>query len=314
MPARLRCLILGLALLGLAFTRTVAAATAPVPCTDPTIRMVVPPGPQWENAVEDLSAHLRTLSDLDRCARILVTPQGTGVALEITTGDGRKASRRANSVQDLLRVTEAVLVLPPPPVATEPKLSPLEYPPTSPNASERSRQPLPGATHVELGVGGAFRLGGSPTYGGAGLAGFAEFDLEHWLIAVSARLDFIDGYLVQATPSDFYMQSTAVGVTVGRRLEISHANLDALAGPNLVLESQDGDDGNTELHGAAADFRLGLVVRLSGPRSSSLRAFVAADLEGSPGRVHTQKFVSRSLPPLPWWSSGVSVGVVWGAR
>ena len=113
---------------------------------------------------------------------------------------------------------------------------------------------------------------------------------------------------------DFYMQSEAVGVSFGRRFTFSSVLLDALVGPNIVLESQDADDVdmNREVHGASADFRLGVALRVSGPRLSSVRAFATADFEGSPARFRSSKTLDRILPTLPEWSSGLAVGVAWG--
>ena len=69
-----------------------------------------------------------------------------------------------------------------------------------------------------------------------------------------------------------------------------------------------------EVHGAAADFRLALGVRISGPGSSSVRAFAGADFEGSPARLHSARIIDRALPHLPWWSTGLALGVLWGPR
>ena len=111
---------------------------------------------------------------------------------------------------------------------------------------------------------------------------------------------------------DFYMQSEAVGVSFGRRFTLSSVQLDALLGPNIVLESQDADDTNREVHGASADFRLGVALRVSGPRLSSVRAFATGDFEGSPARFRATKSLDPILPTLPAWSSGLAVGVAWG--
>jgi hypothetical protein len=101
------------------------------------------------------------------------------------------------------------------------------------------------------------------------------------LLAVSARWDIIEVVVSQPTLSDFYMQSSAVGVSAARRHELWNVNVNALIGPSVVLENQDADDGNRELHGPAADFRLSLALRVSGPRFSSVRAFAAGDFEAS---------------------------------
>lgn len=299
----------GLALAVLTFGASGAAASADS-CLAPKVSIEVPPGAEWQTATAELAEHLRSLRDLDRCARVTVRPSGSLVILEISTSDGRVAMRQVSDVAELLRTAEALLVLPPQPVAPTSKASPLETPPPDPRPASSTTASI----HVDLGVGGALRFGGGPLFGGGGVAGFAAFAIDRWLLTVSGRWDIADAYFAQPTPSDFIMQSTSVGVSAGRRLEFGSANFDALIGPNVVLESQDADDGNREVHGAAADFRLAVALRVSGPRSSSVRAFATSDFEGSPARVRSQKLLDRALPQLPWWSSGLAVGVLWGAR
>jgi hypothetical protein len=299
----------GLALAALASAASSAGATADS-CLAPKVSIEVPPGAQWQTATAELAEHLRSLRDLDKCARVSVRPHGSGVLLEITTSDGRDAARQVSDVAELLRTAEALLVLPPQPAPVESKASPLETPPAEPRPASSTAASI----HVDLGVGGSLRFGGGPLFGGGGVAGFAAFAIDRWLLNVSGRWDIADAYFAQPTPMDFEMQSTSVGVSAGRRLELGSANFDALIGPNVVLESQDADDGDREVHGAAADFRLAVALRVSGPRSSSVRAFATSDFEGSPARIRSQKYLDRALPQLPWWSSGLAVGVLWGAR
>jgi hypothetical protein len=299
----------GLALAGLTFGVSGGAASAES-CLAPKVSVEVPPGPKWQGATTELAEHLRSLRDLDKCARVLVRPNGSDVLLEITTSDGRDAARQVSDVAELLRTAEALLVLPPQPALPESKASPLETPPAEPRPASSTAASI----HVDLGVGGSLRFGGGPLFGGGGVAGFAAFAIDRWLLTVAGRWDVADAYFTQPTPMDFIMQSTSVGVSAGRRLEVGSANFDALIGPNVVLESQDADDGDREVHGAAADFRLAVALRVSGPRSSSVRAFATSDFEGSPARIRSHKFLDRALPELPWWSSGLAVGVLWGAR
>jgi hypothetical protein len=286
-----------------------AAGSTSEPCLSPKIHVVLPEGPAWQTATAELTERLRALPDLDKCARVVARPSGNGVLLEITTSDGRQAVRQVASVPELLRAAEALLVLPPEPPPKQSSPSKSELPPVE----HRANVTPPTTTHVELGAGGSLRLGGGPVYAGGGVAGFAQFALEGWLLAVSARWDIAD-VINEPTAMDFYMQSSAVGVSIGHRLELAGVHLDTLLGPTIVLESQDADDVDREVHGASADFRLALAVRVSGPRSSSIRAFASSDFEGSPARIHSQKTLDRVLPPLPWWSSGLAVGILWGAR
>jgi hypothetical protein len=288
-----------------------AAAAAGDSCLSPKINVVLPPGAAWDGATDQLTAHLRSVGNLDKCARVAVRPRGAGVVLEITTSDGRSATRQVDSVANLLRTAEALLELPPPePVRLDEKPSPLEVPPPEP-PSLRPRAPV---THFEVGAGGSVRFGGGPLYAGGGVASFAEFVLDRWLLGISARWDLADAFVNQLTPGDFSMRTSAYGVSIGNRFEFGESSADALFGPSIVLEHEHADEGDTEIHGDAADFRLALALRVSGPRSSSFRAFATGDFELSPVRIGAEKFVDRSLPPLAWWSSGLAVGVLWGAR
>ncbi|MES1176439.1 MAG: hypothetical protein ABUL62_19100 [Myxococcales bacterium] len=285
------------------------AFAQPVECIEPELSVLVPADSKWDDATARLASHLRALSDLDRCARVTVRPDATGVTVRIVTGDGREAARHVETVDDLLVASEALLVLPPAP-ARSAKLSPLEVPPSEPKPSK----PEPTNAHVELGAAGSLRFGGGPLYAGGGLSAFAGFALDRWLLTMTARVDAVDGYVSQRTPTDFKMQSAAVGVSAGHRLELDQVSLDTLLGANVVLESQDADDGDREIQGTSGDFRVGLAVRISGPRSAAIRPFAVGDFEASPSRVRSKKYLDHALPPLPWWSSGLSVGILWGAR
>ena len=77
-------------------------------CAAPTMSIELPPGADWRTAAEHLSEHLHSLSDLDQCSHVSVRPDGHGVLLEISTSDGRQASRRVKSVAELLRAAEAL--------------------------------------------------------------------------------------------------------------------------------------------------------------------------------------------------------------
>jgi hypothetical protein len=303
------CIASSIALAG-EFLVGAALGANPSPCDAPKLSVLMPTDPKWDSATTRLTSHLRGLVDLDRCARATVRPDATGALLQITTSDGREAQRHVETVDELLLAAEALLVLPPAPPPRNAKVSALEVPPIDPKPSA----PEPTSAHVELGAGGSLRFGGGPVYAGGGVSAFAGFALDRWLLTMAARLDVIDGFVSQRTPTDFKMQSTAVSVSVGRRVDVGQASLDALLGANVVLESQDADDGDREIHGAAEDFRLGVALRVSGPRSATIRAFAVGDFEGSPSRVRSNKYIDHSLPSLPWWSSGLAVGVLWGAR
>ncbi|MET0790538.1 MAG: hypothetical protein ABW061_03375, partial [Polyangiaceae bacterium] len=207
---------------------------------------------------------------------------------------------------ELLRASEALLILPPDAKPAPAPPSPLEMPPEEP----RLVAPRPGA-HLEFGVGAAARLGGSPLFLSGGLAGFADVVQSHWLIEVSARGDITGGRLTEPTLADYYLASTGIGVGVGRRFDFQSTFFDALVGPHVVLETQDADDGARDVNGSAADFRLGLNARWSGSRWSAWRAFASFDFEASPARIGKPHFADPSLPAFPSWTCGLAIGMTW---
>ena len=322
---------LGLALNG-ALLPCSARAVAKT-CSAPSVTVELPPGEAWRTGPAQLGEHLRALRDLDKCARVSIRADAQGAILEISTSDGREATRRVANVAELLKAAEALLVLPPTMPAPPPPpmpISPEELPPDA-----RLPNVVTPSVHVELGIGAALRFGSSPAYFAGGAAAFAEFALDRWLLAVTARYEITTALVNQPAPTDFVMQSSCVGVSAGRRLELGRVNVDGLVGPNVVLEDEHADDVvallqrkghdviemrrhfhdvDRELEGVAADFRLGATWRVSGPPSSSVRPFASGDLEISPLRIHSAKSLDRALPPLPSWTTGVALGVLWGAR
>ncbi|MEI9941097.1 MAG: hypothetical protein WDO69_28095 [Pseudomonadota bacterium] len=309
-PTRNRWLLLSAVLLGSSLSR-LAAGQSGEPCNGPEITLLVPAAQRdkWLTRRADLAEHLRTLRDLDRCAQLTLRAVGDTLVLDVRTGDGRLASRPVQNEAQLLRASEALLTLPPrlssaPLAVSAAENPPEDAPARAPSASAR----------VLLGAAAAARLGGKPLFIAGGVAGFAEVAVEPWLLGVSARWDIATGLLGEPSLMDYYLMSTAIGVHVGRRFELESVSLDLLLGPNLVLEFQDADDRNLEIGGSAADVRIDLGARLSGPRRSSVRAFGSADFEVSPARLAKEHFVDSTLPPLPSFSFGLSFGVLWSGK
>lgn len=289
-------------------------------CNGPEITLAVTHAnrAEWQALRTKLRAHLSKVRDLDRCAELTVRERGRDIVLSVRTGDGRLASRTVRTEAQLLHATEALLTLPP---RSEAALSanPSSEQPSSessdlPELSE-PRTPKPRrATHVELGGGAAARLGGVPMFIAGGVAGFADVATQRWLFGAKARWDISGGLLSEPTLMDYYLMSTALGVHVGRRLELSGAALDLLLGPTLVLETQDADDGQLDIGGSALDVRVDIGARLSGPATARVRAFGSVDLELSPARLVREQFAHPGLPALPAFSCGLAVGVLWSSQ
>ncbi len=288
-------------------------------CAAPTLSVLLPADDPRQALARRLREHLQTLADVDRCAHVTLRPRGAELELVVESGDGRSASRTLQTEAELLRASDALLTLPPatnapsaaspsaaPPSAAPPP-SPLEFPPKE----ERPARVAPPSAHFEFGLGAQARLGGSPLFLGGGFAGFADVVQGAWLIQVSTHASITTGRLSEPTLSDYYLAATAIGVGVGRRFEFESTSLDALLSPEVVLETQDADDGDRDVNATASDVRLDLSARWSGPRHSAWRGFGSLDLEVSPTHLRHQRSGGDSLPPFPSWTCGLSVGVAW---
>ena len=284
-------------------------AEAEPACAAPTLNVLLPPDDPRQALALQLSEQLRTLSDVDRCARVTLQPHDAELELLVQSGDGRRASRVIRNAAELRRASEALLTLPPvaQPVPLPP--SPLELPPQE---AELAPQHDAGV-HLELGFGLSTRLGGSPLFLSGGATAFADVVDGAWLLQISGRADITGGLLTQPTLSDYYLAATALGVGLGRRFDYRPMSLDLLLGPQLVLEAQDADDGDLDVHASSSDVRVDLSARLSGPRSSSWRVFGGVDFELSPAHVGRQRSSDPALPAFPSWTCGLSLGVLWSA-
>ncbi len=314
-PSRLQATVAGaIAIAGLA--RAAHAGAAPAnerrACDGPSLVIEGDFGPEWTLAVEDARARVRKSEDLDRCAELHISRAEEGLRVRVTTSGGRAALRKVSVPENLLSTVEALLELPISGVAS-----------SSPDPRELAdeprsqREPSPGApaaaAHLEVGVGATGRVAGAPLYGGGGGASFAQLAVDQWLIGVTARWEAVDDTLATPSPSGFNMQTFEVGVGLGRRAVLGPFDLDAVIGPEVVVESQDAEGPADGLGGTASDVRLDLLLRMSVPRSGRTRFYASADADVSPSRLRRTKQLDPGLPALPGWSSGLQIGVMWGA-
>jgi hypothetical protein len=309
-PSRLRYLACSFGALALAFA--LRAEAEELPCGSPRIHLELDGKPEWESEIPELRARLLALEHVDPCARVTIRSETGGVLVNVTSGE-RSATRFVTSPADLVRTVEALVVLPPP-APDRTQATPASATPTE--AALRSA-PAPSATHMELVAAAAARLGGNPLLVGGGIATSAGLVDHGWLVGVSARWEFAANYVSAIAPAGFSMGAGAVGVELGHRWELGAFSGDALVGPSVVLESQEAYGPPTAkdgIEGSAIDARINLKLRASGPSSSRLRVYAAGDVEVSPRRLVRPKQLDPELPPLPAWSSGLAIGVLWRAR
>jgi hypothetical protein len=315
-PLGLRATVAGTiaAVAGLADASPASAATERATCGGPLLVVDDTVGLEWAPAVQAARARVRKNDDLDRCAALRIDRAEDGLRIRVTTADGRAALRKISAPERLVPTLEALLVLPP--LATTPSAPDPYEPPDEATGGPPERAPpeAPGrAAHLEVGVGAIGRVAGAPLYGGGGFASFAQLAMDRWLVGVTARWEAIDDTLALPSPSGFNMQTFEVGVGIGRRAIIGPLGLDAVLGPEVIVENQEAEGPADGLGGTASDVRVDLLLRMSVPQSGRTRFYTSADADVSPSRLRRTKQLDSGLPALPAWSTGVQLGVVWGA-
>lgn len=220
------------------------------------------------------------------------------------TSRERSVTRTLTQPSELERTVEALVVLPPL-IESSAELPPKDVvvKPSSP----------PEPTHVELAAAAAVRIGGD-LYAGGGPSLVADVVVDHYLLGISGRWDVADDYVSEPTASGFSMESGAIGVVCGRRVDFGWGSLDGLLEANVVVESEEGSGAPNEVGGETADVRGGLATRVAVGRRSAVRPYILFDVEGSPARLLKPRQLDPVLPTLPGWSTGLAVGVMWGLR
>jgi hypothetical protein len=199
---------------------------------------------------------------------------------------------------------EALVVLPPV-IESEAELPPKEV--------VAKPAPPPDPTHVEIAAAAEMRVGGN-VYAGGGPSLMADVVVDHYLVGISGRWDVAEDYVSEPTASGFSMESGAIGVVLGRRIDRGWGSLDGMVAANVVVESEEGSGTPNEIGGETADVRAGLAARLSLGRRSIVRPYLLLDVDGSPSRLRKPRQLDPGLPILPAWSTGLAVGIMWGLQ
>lgn len=284
---------------------------------------------RWPGLVGELRRAFDARNDIERCARVELSSQGSSVFVQVTLPDGRSATREVLHRDDVVPALEGLLLLPQPPTPSHPSAAPAA-PATSPPARSRpftaalragapssavavddqgapahSSRTRSSSLGIELDVATGARVGDGQM--GVGLGALSFLDLSGWLMGFEGRADryrqlggaFDDGTL-------------ELGVLGGRRFWVHGAALDVIAGPAAALE----ETGRVEAQARVQSSRSTLPRLLAGARMSfnahsTVRAFVGIDAEVGPaGGDGTVPGESR----LPRWTLGLELGAAVGTR
>lgn len=309
-------------MIALAWESRAGAEEPDIVCEDPRVRIQGRPDGRWLEPIVRACEDLRAMPDGDATARVRIVPADADLIVEVVLQDGRSTLRRVRDAAHLRTTLEALLSVPPAPGAaadmqrTVPGPAPRSEPgDVAVGASPPPPPPSAAAPSfgVELGASAGGRVAAGEYFSFAP-AGFAQLRAREWLFAMTARWDVVQRKS-DVGVSTFEMDTIAAGVGAGRRFRPRFGPIDIGVGPRLVAETQSFEGTSPSEMGEQADtqtdVRLGTFARAAAG-AASLRFFVELDAEVSPGRLRRDIRIHPALPPLPSWSAGLGIGVVWG--
>ena len=185
-------------------------ALASPPCDGPAVEVDAHVTPQWQREIVDVIQRMRRLPDIDRCARITVTPVGPDLRVEVTLSDGRVTLRAVHDPGELRAWIDPLLIVPPrldPPVA-----APLPAAPVAPPATPVRVTPRRPRFRLSIDTHARWHPSRGTLTTSAGLT--AGLVTGGWVFGASAAI----GY-----PSEL-----SLGLEAGRRIAFDDASIDLL--------------------------------------------------------------------------------------
>lgn len=281
------------------------------PCADPRLEILEPLGSPWEDALRASCKDLPRGPDGDPDAHVKLRPLGGELVLEVRLADGREAVRLVKTADGLPATLDAVLRLPviaPKPVAApEPKNVPekAKAPPVEP---ARPREPSRGETlGIDAGAVVGGRIAGSEPYISLSPTLFGQLRVKGFALGLSVRWEVIQKSANTHRPE---MNTLAAGLVFGRRIGSIPFAVDLGLSPRIAVVTQTTGRRADEVDHSVADLRVAAFGRAyvgTGP----LRFVVETDVELSPADLRNDRRLDATLPLLPSWGLGLSVGAAW---
>ena len=303
-------------------------------CVDGRVQIESGLAERWSAGLAQLCEELPSMKDADPSARLHIAPDGDALILQVALADGRSASRRVRTPDELALTVEALTALPlKPSAAAVPSEAPAAEPPGAhPAASPPAGEPKPSAApavaspefcrwnsrHV-LGTG---RVARAPTYlSAAGFAGYAGVRIRDWLMELTLRWDLLQVMVGQTPPPDFEMESLGAGFSVGKRVFRLVPALGFDVGGSALLLSRRSKALRTPLRRGRLRCRD---VEAGHSRGSVFAAVFGSECVAVGGVSGCRGFAApfapgaalsnRTVPTLPSWSLGLGLGAAWSDR
>jgi hypothetical protein len=241
---------------------------------------------------------------------------GRGLQLEVSTRDGRSATRQVHDPDELLMTLQALVLVPPSPSAARSE----SVQPTTLESKASASTPQPEAAApsrydsdprkallVEIGAALMGRLGFLPDYISPALLLSVGMHLERFTLGMDVRWNPFQTLIARPHPTGLEIESLGAGFfAIYRMLDSEVTGLDLGVHAFLSADTRALEEDETATESTVVDGRFGVLARW-GIGSRTGRWVLLLDAELSPARL-------RSHGAFPVCSVGVGAGGVWEVK
>jgi hypothetical protein len=285
-------------------------------CADVRVEMQRDLGQEWSDAVRELRDELSRLArgDCERVALAVRRERGS-VRIVAFGADGRRAERALDRPSALVPTALGLILSIPPEPPSDAHVFSAEPSRQTPVRDRTPTAPSPAISpHASawLGVGVGVRLGQPASVVMADVEGRADLVLNRWLLLASFRyapVGIIRGLRLDV---DTYHE-IAVGLGVGRRIDVGRVPFDFALAPTLVAakmegDTKPGDNDADDVRQSDVQLRIDASVRCLLPIAKSWRLTLTTDAEVAPADLGAPVRLDPRLPPFPSWTAGLRLG------
>jgi hypothetical protein len=276
------------------------------------------PSEEWQPAVEELRRALARegmpWSCVGGAVALHLDEEGRPAAVRFRDPAGREEKRHVPSPRELVSTTEALLSRTTPaelsstaPATPPISAAPAALDPRSAPALAASRPALPREPRFLASVMAGIRYGGPPRAVWFAPELRATIPVDAWSAGLWLR--YAIPYTFDAVLPDFSMSQVNLGFAGGRRLLDSPLEVRLTVDPSIAVISMEGGSGENLASGAKIDFQIGLGLSAALPITTTWRGVIRLDGGISPESLGKERRIDPSLPPLPAYQIGASIGV-----
>ncbi len=308
----------------------VTLAVGPTVRADEPCALVVAPEPlatRWAGVMDDLRRQIARLPGSDcRPMTLSIVPVDGSVRVDVTTADGRHATRQVLRPDTLVATALGLLLTIPVETAAEPAapsparaVVPAPHAPTAAQVAPAAAPSPPHPVALWAGLATGVRLTAPTAVTVLDVEARVDLMFDRWIVLSTIRSAAASCLGGQGVDCDVY-NDVSFGVGVGRRVRAGTAAVDFGLEPSVVWMHMEydapGAPESASVAGSEVALRVDASARLAVPLAEGWALTVTADAGLAPTMLGTTRLevpaklpAMATPPPFPAWTGGVRVGV-----